>query len=86
MMSISDVRKEISFCKKVKLRIIGIYENMSGFVCPHCAECTNIFSSDGGKLLAQEEGVPFLGTIPINPAIISGDEKGTLNIQFLIKK
>lgn len=48
-----DVRREATFCRKAKLTIIGIVENMSGFVCPHCAECTNLFSSGGGEKLAS---------------------------------
>ncbi|KAB0401446.1 hypothetical protein E2I00_009230, partial [Balaenoptera physalus] len=58
--SVGDVRRELTFCKKVGLRVIGVVENMSGFVCPHCAECTNIFSRGGGEELARHAGVPFL--------------------------
>eukprot|EP00040_Diaphanoeca_grandis_P024449 m.134337 g.134337 ORF g.134337 m.134337 type:complete len:282 (-) comp29734_c1_seq1:84-929(-) len=65
--ALSDVRREASFCKKAKLKILGIVENMSGFVCPHCAECSNLFSSGGGERLAEELTVPFLGRIPIDP-------------------
>lgn len=61
--SLSDVRKEISFCQKVSLPILGIIENMSGFICPHCTECSDIFSKGGGESLAQEFKVPFLGII-----------------------
>jgi Mrp family chromosome partitioning ATPase len=67
--SLADVRKEISFCHTIRLPILGIVENMSGFVCPHCAECTNIFSRGGGEALAQELQLPFLGRIPIDPNI-----------------
>eukprot|EP01111_Echinosteliopsis_oligospora_P010414 TRINITY_DN322_c2_g1_i1.p1 TRINITY_DN322_c2_g1~~TRINITY_DN322_c2_g1_i1.p1 ORF type:complete len:285 (-),score=76.64 TRINITY_DN322_c2_g1_i1:67-921(-) len=74
--SISDVRKEISFCKSGKIPILGIFENMSGFVCPHCSECTNIFSSEGGKLLAEDTDVPFLGKLPIDPQLTQACEKG----------
>ncbi|ORZ33106.1 P-loop containing nucleoside triphosphate hydrolase protein [Catenaria anguillulae PL171] len=66
--AISDVRKEISFCHKVKLPIVGVVENMSGFRCPHCADCTNIFSAGGGKKLADEYSLQFLGALPIDPA------------------
>jgi len=75
--SISDVRKEISFCRKINLPVIGLVENMSGFVCPHCAECTNIFSSEGGKLLAKELGLDFIGRIPIDPLLMSCEETGS---------
>ncbi|QLG73761.1 hypothetical protein HG535_0F02720 [Zygotorulaspora mrakii] len=66
----ADVKKEINFCKKVELNILGIIENMSGFVCPHCSECTNIFSSGGGEKLAAEFSVPYLGNIPIDPKFV----------------
>ncbi|EGG21887.1 nucleotide binding protein 1-like protein [Cavenderia fasciculata] len=74
--SVNDVRKEISFCQKIGLKIIGIVENMSGYVCPHCSECTNIFSSDGGRLLAEQCSLPFLGKIPIDPYLTACSEKG----------
>lgn len=66
----ADVRKEISFCQKVNFKLLGILENMSGYVCPHCAECTNIFSSGGGQRLAEQYDTPFLGTIPIDPSFL----------------
>jgi len=78
--SISDVRKEISFCRKIKLPILGLIENMSGFVCPHCSECTNVFSSDGGRLLADEFQIRFVGKIPLDPVLTSCCERG---INFL---
>jgi Mrp family chromosome partitioning ATPase len=59
--AVADVRKELNFCRKVELPILGVVENMSGFVCPYCAECTNIFSTGGGEAMAEEFGVPFLG-------------------------
>ncbi|CCK72697.1 iron-sulfur cluster assembly protein CFD1 KNAG_0L00760 [Huiozyma naganishii CBS 8797] len=66
----SDVKKELNFCKKVNLNVLGIIENMSGFICPYCAECTNIFSSGGGERLAKEFEVPYLGNIPIDPKFV----------------
>jgi len=75
--SLSDVRKEITFCRKIGLPIIGVIENMSGFICPHCEECTNIFSSEGGKLLAEEQKVSFIGKIPIDPSLGTACETGT---------
>lgn len=74
--SIADVRKEITFCRKIGLPILGVVENMSGFVCPHCAECTNIFSSGGGEAMAKELGIPFIGRIPIDPLISTACEAG----------
>ncbi|XP_050294626.1 cytosolic Fe-S cluster assembly factor NUBP2 homolog [Anthonomus grandis grandis] len=67
--SIEDVRKEITFCKKTGIPIIGIIENMSGFVCPHCTQCTNIFSKGGGESLALISNLPILGSLPIDPKI-----------------
>nr|CAH7729728.1 unnamed protein product [Callosobruchus chinensis] len=64
--AIEDVRKEITFCKKTGIPVLGIIENMSGYVCPHCTECTNIFSTGGGQSLAQMAEVPFLGVLPID--------------------
>lgn len=63
----SDVRKELDFCRKTGIRILGIVENMSGFVCPNCSECTYLFSKGGGQVLAQDFGVAFLGSVPIDP-------------------
>ncbi|EGV59955.1 cytosolic Fe-S cluster assembly factor cfd1 [Yamadazyma tenuis] len=66
----ADVRKEINFCQKIELDILGIVENMSGFICPYCAECTNIFSSGGGKALSESLNLDFLGNIPIAPKFV----------------
>ena len=71
-----DVRKELSFCQKLSLPVRGIVENMSGFVCPHCADCTPIFAQGGGKALAAEYSLPFLGAIPIEPALSSCEDQG----------
>ncbi len=69
-----DVEKSITFCRQVGLPIAGIIENMSGFVCPHCGQGADIFSSGGGKRLAESFGIPFLGAIPLDPEIArSGD-------------
>ncbi|TPX35261.1 hypothetical protein SmJEL517_g02273 [Synchytrium microbalum] len=67
--SLSDVRKELSFCKKVKIPILGIVENMSGYICPHCAEHHDLFSSGGGEALATEFQVPFLGRVPLDSSL-----------------
>jgi Mrp family chromosome partitioning ATPase len=69
--SLLDVRKEIDFCKKAGIRILGLAENMSGFVCPNCKGESQIFraSTGGGKALAEEMGIPFLGAVPLDPRI-----------------
>lgn len=80
-LAISDVRRSVSFCKQLSLRVIGIIENMSGMVCPHCAERIELFKTGGGELLAQEMNVPFLGNIPIDPAIVECGDSGTPYLQ-----
>jgi ATP-binding protein involved in chromosome partitioning len=71
-----DVEKCIVFCRQLSLPIAGIIENMSGFVCPHCGEEVNIFSSGGGERLSERFNVPFLGKVPLDPDIVkSGDEE-----------
>jgi Mrp family chromosome partitioning ATPase len=74
--SVSDVKKEINFCRKVSVKILGVIENMAGFVCPNCSECTNVFSKGGGQAMAQEFEVPFLGSVPIDPMFIRLIEEG----------
>ena len=76
LVSTDDVQKELSFCHKLNLRCLGIVENMSGYVCPHCAECTNIFSKGGGQKLAALYEVPFLGAIPLDPTISLCEDEG----------
>lgn len=74
--SISDVKKEINFCRKTGVTVLGVIENMAGFVCPNCSECTNVFSKGGGQVMAQEFNVPFLGSVPIDPMFIRLIEEG----------
>lgn len=64
--AVSDVRKELSFCKKVGIGILGVVENMSGYVCECCGEETNLFGKGGGEVMAQEYGVKFLGRAPVD--------------------
>ena len=72
--AISDVRKSISFCRQLNIPMLGIVENMSGFVCPGCGQEHHIFKEGGGASLAAEAGVPFLGAIPLDPTLaVAGD-------------
>jgi Mrp family chromosome partitioning ATPase len=75
--AISDVKKELNFCKKTSIRVLGVVENMAGFVCPNCSECTNVFSKGGGEVMARDFEVPFLGSVPIDPAFVQLVEEGT---------
>ncbi|XP_004604474.1 cytosolic Fe-S cluster assembly factor NUBP2 [Sorex araneus] len=74
--SVGDVRRELTFCRKTGLQVLGVVENMSGFVCPHCSECTSIFSQGGGEELARLAGVPFLGAVPLDPQLSRSLEEG----------
>ncbi|XP_044235076.2 cytosolic Fe-S cluster assembly factor NUBP2 isoform X3 [Ursus arctos] len=76
VVSVGDVRRELTFCRKTGLQVVGVVENMSGFVCPHCAECTNVFSRGGGEELARLAGVPFLGSVPLDPELTRSLEEG----------
>lgn len=69
--SLLDVRKEIDFCRKAGIRILGVVENMSGFVCPSCTHQNLIFkaTTGGARKLAKEMGIPFLGAVPLDPRI-----------------
>jgi ATP-binding protein involved in chromosome partitioning len=75
-LSSSVVKKAITFAERLKMPIIGVVENMSGFVCPHCGKKTEIFQSGGGKKMAQEAGVPFLGSLPIDPTVGLDSDNG----------
>jgi predicted Fe-Mo cluster-binding NifX family protein len=74
--AIADVRRCISFCNSLSLPVIGIVENMSGYVCPKCGERIDLFKTGGGKILAEETKVPFLGNIPIDPQIVTSGDAG----------
>uniref|UniRef100_A0A5K3FNR4 Cytosolic Fe-S cluster assembly factor NUBP2 homolog n=1 Tax=Mesocestoides corti TaxID=53468 RepID=A0A5K3FNR4_MESCO len=69
--SICDVRRQLTFCEKLQLPVLGIVENMSGVQCPKCMETVNLFSSGGGEALAQERMVHFLGRMPLDPRLMS---------------
>jgi len=75
-LALIDVRKSINFCRQVGVPILGMVENMSGFVCPKCGEVSEIFKSGGGFKLASEMGVPFLGRIPIDPQMVEAGDSG----------
>jgi len=72
-----DVRKSVNFCKQLSMPIIGVIENMSGFTCPHCGTMTDIFKNGGGKKMAEDMGVPFLGNIPIESQIVASGDSGS---------
>lgn len=78
-----DSRKSVTFSKKLGIPVLGIVENMSGFVCPKCGEKTDIFKTGGGKKAAKEMGVNFLGKIPLEPELVM---QGDIGKPFVIEK
>ncbi len=71
-----DVRKSVTFCKSLNVPVLGVVENMSGFVCPKCGEVTQILAGGAGKNIAHDMGVPFLGAIPMDPNIALACDNG----------
>jgi ATP-binding protein involved in chromosome partitioning len=74
--SLADCRKAINFVRAVNLPVLGVIENMSGFVCPHCGTRTDVFASGGGQRMAEEMGVPYLGGLPLLPEIVRLCDEG----------
>ena len=75
-LALADVRKSINFCRKLNWRVIGVIENMSGFLCPKCGEITEVFGSGGGERMSLEMRVPFLGRITIDPQVVQACDSG----------
>lgn len=71
-----DARKAINFATQLKLPVLGIVENMSGFVCPHCGKTINIFKKGGGENAAKETSVSFLGRIPLVTEVVEKADEG----------
>jgi ATP-binding protein involved in chromosome partitioning len=73
--AVMDAIKAAKFIKKIEVPVLGVIENMSGLVCPHCGGAIDLFSKGGGKKAAEDLGVPYLGAIPLDPEmVIAGDE------------
>jgi ATP-binding protein involved in chromosome partitioning len=79
--AVNDVRKALGFCAALHLPVLGVIENMSGFVCPHCGETTDVFLRGGAETMAAETGVPFLGRIPMDPSVVEAGERGVPHVQ-----
>lgn len=81
--SLGDVRKSINFCKKVKMEICGLIENMSGFKCPHCGRDIYLFGTGGGERTAEAMGLRFLGRIPFDMNLVRcGDTGASFQDEF----
>jgi ATP-binding protein involved in chromosome partitioning len=74
--SVSDVRKAVGMFRQLNIPVLGAIENMSLFVCPHCAHETAIFGQGGGEAMAHDLGIPFLGAVPIDTRVREGGDTG----------
>ena len=78
--SLADVRKSINFCRQVNMEILGLVENMSGLTCPHCGKTIDLFKTHGGMLTAKKEGLRLLGTLPLEPRVVTNGDSGSMGI------
>jgi len=74
--ALADVIKGITMFQKLEVPVLGVIENMSYFLCPHCGERTDIFAHGGAQKMAAHYGAPFLGEIPLDTAIRIGGDTG----------
>lgn len=71
-----DARKSVTFCRQINIPLVGVVENMSGLLCPHCAQQIDLFKIGGGEKAALEMKLPFLGRIPLDPGIVISTDDG----------
>lgn len=83
--ALTNVRRSIKFCRMLKVRVLGVIENMAGFVCPHCGEVTEIFRKGGGVTMAAQAGVPLLASVPLDPAIVEAGDSGRPYVYYCSK-
>lgn len=69
--ALMDAMKCLSFTRAVNLPVLGLIENMSGYVCPCCGEISNVFSTGGGEAMAHRENLPFLGSLPVDTELVT---------------
>ncbi len=74
--ALADVRKAINFCHQVNLAVLGLVENMSGLICPHCGGEIHLFRQGGGQRTAAAKGIPFLGSLPFDLRVMEGGDLG----------
>lgn len=79
--SLADIRKSIDFCRQVNMEILGVVENMSGLICPHCGKMIELFKTKGGSQIAEKEKLTLLGTLPLEPEVITHADIG--GVEFL---
>ena len=78
--ALADVRKSINFCRQVHMEILGLVENMSGLVCPHCGVVIDLFKSNGGRATARRENLALLGCLPLEPEVVQSGDQGHLQL------
>jgi len=81
-LAVVDVKKCITFCRQLNLPVLGVIENMGGFVCPHCNQRIDVFAGEGGEEMAGDFKVPFLGRIPMDPALARACDSGEPFVAF----
>ncbi|HUS46716.1 MAG TPA: iron-sulfur cluster carrier protein MrpORP [Phycisphaerae bacterium] len=75
-LAVANVRRSVQFCRKLSLPVVGLVENMSGLICPHCGKAVDVFPPGGGQALSRQAGVPLLGRIPIDPRVAECGDRG----------
>ena len=78
--SLADVRKSIDFCRQVDMTILGLVENMSGLICPHCGETIHLFKNRGGAMTASKENLRLLATLPFDLEVVLRGDDGDVGI------
>ncbi len=78
--SLADVRKSINFCRQVNMDILGLVENMSGMICPHCGKTIDLFKTHGGMLTAKKENLRLLATLPLEPQVVQQGDAGSVRM------
>jgi len=78
--SLADVRKSINFCRQVNMEILGLVENMSGLICPHCGEMIELYKTRGGMVTAKKENLMLLGSLPFEPQVVRNGDMGNMNL------
>src|SRR5271165_1783298 len=74
--SLEDARKAVHMFQQVRVPILGMVENMSYLLCPHCNERIDVFSTGGGKTTAEQMAIPFLGALALDPKVRIGGDSG----------
>ena len=76
----ADVRKSINFCRRVKMDILGLVENMSGLKCPYCGEIIDVFKTHGGEATARRENLRLLATLPLEVEVVKEGDNGDVSL------